>query len=318
MILSAKIEDILRCPACKSKIKRCDKEFVCSNSFCSKHFPIINDIPVLINEDNSIFSIEDFVLQTETTFSLKPVKGFKKTLLRLMPNTGGNLMAEENYTQLLDLLKNKTSNPKILIIGSGIIGKGLKVLLDTKSVELVESDVAFGPRTNLICDAHDIPFKSGSFDAVIVQAVLEHVVDPYRCVEEIHRVINVDGLVYADTPFMQQVHMGRYDFTRFTQLGHRRLFRKFEEINSGVSCGPGMALAWSYQYFLLSFVTSQTLRKSVVQFVNLTSFFLKYFDRHLIKKIAAADAASSFFFIGRKSDNILPDRELIKLYKGGM
>ena len=51
-----------------------------------------------------------------------------------------------------------------------------------------------------------------------------------------------DGLVYADTPFMQQVHMGRYDFTRFTYLGHRRLFRKFEEIDSGAVSGPAMAL----------------------------------------------------------------------------
>ncbi len=41
----------------------------------------------------------------------------------------------------------------------------------------------------LICDAHDIPFADRSFDGVIVQAVLEHVVDPFRCCEEIHRVL---------------------------------------------------------------------------------------------------------------------------------
>ena len=63
------------------------------------------------------------------------------------------------------------------------------------------------------------------------------------------------GVVYAETPFMQQVHMGPYDFTRFTHSGHRRLFRRFEEVESGAVCGPGMALAWAYQYFLLSFAT---------------------------------------------------------------
>ncbi len=82
-----------------------------------------------------------------------------------------------------------------------------------------------------------------SFDGVICQAVLEHVLDPYRCVEEIHRVLRPNGLVYAETPFMQQVHGGTHDFTRFTHLGHRRLFRKFAEVDSGVVCGPGMALA---------------------------------------------------------------------------
>ena len=35
--------------------------------------------------------------------------------------------------------------------------------------------------------------------------------------------------------------MGRYDFTRFTDLGHRRLLRKFEEVERGPIVGPGMA-----------------------------------------------------------------------------
>ena len=53
----------------------------------------------------------------------------------------------------------------------------------------------------------------------------------------------------------------RYDFTRFTHLGHRRLFRRFEEIESGAVCGPGMTLAWSYTYFLTSFTTSRILSR---------------------------------------------------------
>ena len=181
---------------------------------------------------------------------------------------------------------------------------------------MVETDVAFGPRTNLICDAHDIPFQDSSFDAVIIQAVLEHVADPYRCVEEIYRVLNDGGYVFADTPFMQQVHMRQYDFTRFTFLGHRRLFRRFEELYSGVSGGPGMAFSWSYQYFLLSFASSPSFRKFIIFFSNLTSFFLKYFDYFLIKKDGAVDAASSFYFIGKKSNLVLSDRELVKQYKG--
>ena len=65
-----------------------------------------------------------------------------------------------------------------------------------------------------------------------------------------YRVLKYDGLVYAETPFMQQVHMGKYDFHRFTHLGHRRLFRDFSQIESGVMCGLGMALACGYYYFI--------------------------------------------------------------------
>ena len=168
----------------------------------------------------------------------------------------------------------------------------------------------------MICDAHCLPFEDNSFDGVIIQAVLEHVVDPWRCVEEIYRVLKEDGLVYAETPFIQQVHGGRYDFTRFTHLGHRRLFRKFEEIDSGAVCGPGMALAWSYRYFLLSFTSSRFLRRLIGIFSRLTSFYLPYLDYFLINNPGTLDAASAYYFLGRKSTCVLSDRDLINRYKG--
>ncbi|GAC1539128.1 MAG: hypothetical protein NVS2B7_10680 [Herpetosiphon sp.] len=196
------------------------------------------------------------------------------------------------------------------------MGTGTEQLLAFPAIKLVETDVSWGPRTTLMSDAHDIPFTEATFDGVIVQAVLQHVVDPYRCVEEIHRVLRPDGLVYAETPFMQQVHGGKYDFTRFTHLGHRRLFRRFTEIDSGACCGPGMALAWSYQYFLTSWVTSKPARRLLLAFARMTSFYLKYFDYFLAKRPATIDAASGYYFMGKKADHTLPDRELITLYKG--
>jgi ubiquinone/menaquinone biosynthesis C-methylase UbiE len=170
----------------------------------------------------------------------------------------------------------------------------------------------------VICDAHDIPFADGTFDGVIAQATLEHVVDPYRCVEEIVRVLKPRGLVYAETPFMQQVHMGAYDFTRFTHSGHRRLFRHFSEIASGPICGPGTALAWSYLYFLLSFVQSRVLRGLVRAFASLTAFHLKYADHYLMHEKGAIDSSSGFYFIGRKGKEVLSDRDLVRYYRGAV
>ena len=183
-------------------------------------------------------------------------------------------------------------------------------------IELVQTDVVLGPASELLCDAHSLPFANNSFDCVIIQAVLEHVLDPYRCAAELYRVLKDGGLVYAETPFMQQVHLGRYDFTRFTHLGHRRLFRRFEEVESGATCGPGTALAWSYRYFLSCFSENKWLNWSLVAFARLTSFHLKYFDRLLIAKRGAYDAASAYYFMGRKSPVTLSDRELVKQYKG--
>src|SRR4030095_5533360 len=212
----------------------------------------------------------------------------------------------------------KTSRPRVLVVGGSLLGAGMQSLADDSALERVGTDVTFGPLTSLVCDAHDLPFEDGCFDAVVVQAVLEHVTDRPRSVEEIHRVLGDRGLVYAETPFIQQVHMGRYDFTRYTHSGHRWLFRQFEEIDSGAVGGPGMALAWSYQYFLLSFASSRALRGALRAFAQLTSFPLKYVDRLLMDKPGALDAASGFFFVGRKSVSTLSDRELTRYYRGAL
>jgi len=312
--ISNDIQQMLRCPICRSTLRRSDQQFFCINEACRNHFPIVEGVPVLLNENNSLYSIDGCVPLEPSPVSVKGM--LKRTIRKLLPSIGCNLLAKKNYLQFLNILEKESSKSRVLVIGGGVLGEGLNILVDDQRVELVETDVFLDQRTMVIADAHDIPFEDESFDGVVVQAVLEHTVDPNRCVEEIYRVLKHNALVYAETPFIQQVHMGCYDFYRFTHLGHRRLFRKFEEIDSGAVCGPGMALAWSYRYFLLSFAESGILRELLDTFASLTSFFLKYFDYYLIRKAGANDAASAFFFLGRKKGRILSDQMLLKLYRG--
>ena len=316
--LSPDVYARLRCPICTARVELAEGNFLCIAPHCRARFPIVAGVPVLINERRSLFSLRDFVTRRDTTFHLQPnrVDKILRRLLGLLPGIGRSVGAKRNYERFGALLLDQTPAPRILILGGSIVGEGMEALTGNSALELVASDVSWGPQTELICDSHDIPFDDESFDGVVIQAVLEHVVDPYRCVAEVHRVLKQNGLVYAETPFMQQVHMGAYDFTRFTHSGHRRLFRSFSEVASGPICGPGMALAWSYQYFLLSFTTSKALRGLIRAFVSVTAFYLKYFDRYLITKTAAIDAASGFYFMGRKDTSTLADRDLISYYKG--
>jgi SAM-dependent methyltransferase len=269
----------------------------------------------LINERSSVFTIEDFISGAETFFA-QPKSRMEGLLARLVPNIGKNVRGKKNYQRLAAMLAGLGPLPRVLVLGGSILGEGMEALLSAPSVQLVETDISMGPRTMLICDAHDIPFSDGSFCAVVVQAVLEHVADPARCVEEIHRILVPGGLVYAETAFMQQVHGGRHDFSRFTHLGHRRLFRRFVEVESGAVCGPGMALASAYVYFLRSLVRSRPMRGILRAFGAMTSFWLKYFDYWLIDRPAALDAAAGVYFLGKKVDTVLSDRELVRLYRG--
>jgi SAM-dependent methyltransferase len=274
-------------------------------------YPIVGNIPILIDDSRSLFSIADFENNVNTTFQRNESK--IDTVKRFLPGISLNLKCRENFDSLNEMLEPGSD---VLILGGSIRGEGMEAFYERNDLNVVSSDVSFGPETSLICDGHDIPFESGSFDCVIVQAVLEHVVDPQRCVSEIWRVLKKDGIVYAETPFMQQVHMKQYDFTRFTHLGHRRLFRYFSEVSSGPGCGPGMALAWAYRHFLTSFSSGRKSFLVISLFANLTAFWLKYLDYILIDKPGGYDGASGYFFLGRKADEPISDRELIKHYRG--
>jgi ubiquinone/menaquinone biosynthesis C-methylase UbiE len=273
-------------------------------------------VPILIDDQRSAFSISDFIGRSSTTF--RPLSSAEKLFSSLIPSLTRNWMAKRNYRTFAKLLGGYSRRPEILVVGCGELGNGLEELAERDDLELITTDVSLGSFVQFICDSHDLPFEDRCFDGVVIQAVLEHVADPFRTVEEIHRVLRSGGVVYAETPFMQQVHAGAYDFTRFTHLGHRRLFRRFAELESGAVVGPGTALAWSYQYFLLSFFNGSLTRMAVKAFTRLTGFWLKYFDLLIMHKSAAMDAASGFYFIGQKQETVLSDRELVQLYRGAV
>lgn len=320
--LSAGCRARLRSPCCQSHLIPRTAEFICGT--CQNAYPICNGVPVLIDERSSLFNIEG-VLRDMQRAPAKSAR-FKQDLLRALPQLTGNIKGRTNFRKLAGMLSAGMAStgavpraetpPIVLIVGGRILGAGMEELSRAPNIELVETDVVYGPRTILVCDGHALPFDSESFDAVVIQAVLEHVVDPRRCVEEIHRVLKPGGLVYAEIPFMQQVHAGRYDFTRFTHLGLRRLFRNFTELESGATCGVGSALAWSWQYLLFSCTRSQAGRKLLMVLARFTAFWCKYLDYLLIDTPGTLDGASAYYLFGRKSDQELSDRDLIASYQG--
>jgi SAM-dependent methyltransferase len=274
-------------------------------------FPVVNGIPVLIDDGRSAFSTQAFINPPTARSRLSAT--LRRLSKAVVPDLTRNFVAADNYRRLLAELNRSEDAPKlVLVIGGATAGEGFEVLIDDPALTLVETDVAYGPRTRLICDAHSLPFADGSFHAVVCQAVLEHVADPSQVVAEIHRVLRPNGLVYSEIPFMQQVHEGAHDFTRYTLIGHRRLFKRFECLRVGATAGPATALAWSLKYLLLTLVgSSPVLRTLVTVIANCLLFWLKYADYVLLRLPSAADAASCTFLLGRRSELSISDRDLV-------
>jgi SAM-dependent methyltransferase len=278
-------------------------------------YPVRDGVPILIDDESSAFAVADFTGPDSRD------DGFASRILglaeRLLPRNSRNPVAGPNLSRLAELLKERTGRSRVLVVGGSVLGVGMERLASAAGVELVETDVALGPRTSVICDGHSLPFADGSFDAVVCQAVLEHVADPPKVAEEIWRVLGEEGLVYSEIPFMQQVHEGAYDFTRYTLTGHRRLFRRFDLLAWGPVGGPGMALSWSSVYFARALAgRRELLGHALAAAARLASFWLIYLDRFLLRAPNGVDAAPGTFFMGRRAASPISDRQVVEAAGG--
>ncbi|MGH7099577.1 MAG: class I SAM-dependent methyltransferase [Stellaceae bacterium] len=272
---------------------------------------------MLINDESSVFAVSDYLggagyegasygREWERVGS---IRRRARHLLRRIGDTGSNLR-HFDYPDALAEVRRVHAGPRVLVVGSGGVRYG------DDDDEVIHTDVAFAPHVQVIADAHDLPFPDRDYDLVIATAVLEHVADPQRCVGEFWRVLKSDGCVFAVTPFLQPVHMGAYDFTRFTPLGHRRLFRHFDELRWGVAMGVGSTFGWALSAILESISGRRVWRRFARLAGLLLRAPLRKLDRWLIAP-AHWDAAAGSFFFGRKRVDPIPDRILIRSYKGG-
>lgn len=305
------LNSLLCCPRCRSELHVDQTPIHCAGTHCiysKQGFPCASGQPVLIDFERSIFDRSAFNDDRGSVFHRDDTgRGFAVRIRRML--TGDNPVTPVKSRELLEFVTRATPRPVILVIGGGAIGAGADELYKNRHVQIVGTDVYASPNTKVVADGHFLPFRDEVFDAVWIQAVLEHVLDPPAVVEEIHRVLKPGGIVYADTPFIQQVHEQAYDFTRFTLSGHRWLFRKFEEIDSGPVGGAGKALVWSIRYVGLSL----GLNTRLATLFALPFFWLRFID-YFAKAGPKSDAASGVYFFGQRSNRSLTAKDMLHYY----
>jgi SAM-dependent methyltransferase len=79
-----------------------------------------------------------------------------------------------------------------------------------------------------------LPYRDNSFDAIISQAVFEHIPRPWEVARELHRVLKPGGQIHIDTAFMQPFHSDPDHYFNMTIPGAREIFRPFREERVGV------------------------------------------------------------------------------------
>lgn len=89
-------------------------------------------------------------------------------------------------------------------------------------------DVRPGHGVRILGDAQALGIAGAAFDVVLCTEVLEHLPEPQRAIDEMHRVLKPGGTLLLTTRFLFPIHDAPHDYFRFTKYGLRHLLRRFE------------------------------------------------------------------------------------------
>jgi len=147
----------------------------------------------------------------------------------------------------------------------------------------INLDLLYAPGLDVMADAHQLPFPEGVFQRVECDAVLEHVRDPRRVVEEIRRVLAPGGYAHFVTPFCHPFHAYPTDFHRFTIEGLKEVTSGMEVVAEGWRTGPTatmLVFVIEYAKLLLPWKAWRVLAHGVLGW---TLFPLRYLDLLLLR-----------------------------------
>ena len=216
------LDELLVCPACSAKVNRFDDAFTCLS--CRRHYPIRFGIPDFRIAPDPYITIADEIRKIEEF--TEPGRSFSDTVeayYRITPESPPELhshyiaamkAAEVRGAALIRKLQARYPTAErhaLLDVGCGTAGMSLAAAKFYEKV--VGVDIALrwlvmgkirmtesGISVPLICaNAEALPFRSGSFDAVVADAVLEHVRSSARMRDEAIRVLGPHGAYFFTT-----------------------------------------------------------------------------------------------------------------------
>jgi SAM-dependent methyltransferase len=233
-------------------------------------------------------------------------KGFQRAVRRGVGGQG----AGDQFVDCVGALQ-ASGSLRVLIIGGATVGDGSHGLVASPNIDVISFDVYATSETTFVGDAHRIPLADASVSGVWVQAVLEHVYRPEDVVAEIVRVLQPGGFVYAETPFLQPVHEGAYDYLRVSHSGHRLLFARFDEITSGPLGGPAAMVNLGIR----GFVGGLTRSRSAARAAYAVTQPLALLDR-FVADAWRVDYCTGTYFLGRLSSEVFRSFDASATYRG--
>ncbi|MFN3019960.1 class I SAM-dependent methyltransferase [Chryseobacterium sp. TY3] len=139
----------------------------------------------------------------------------------------------ERHRQMWLYLKNETEffSKKFKVLHLAPEQEFLRRFKKMKNLDYTSADL-YSPIVDVKADILDLPFADNSFDVIICNHVLEHIVDDRKAMSELYRVLRKDGWGIVQVPMKnslaetyedfsivdpkeRQKHFGQYDHVRW-------------------------------------------------------------------------------------------------------
>ena len=179
---------------------------------CARHFRVLNGVPVLLDDAAPIATV--------------PAAHQSNAL-------GAEFEA---------ILAN--GQELVLHLGAGSTAR--------KYPNCIELERKIFRHTDVVADAHSLPFHEHTFNRVMGFNVFEHLENPRRAAAELFRVLKPGGSLAIQTAFLQPLHEAPFHFYNATEYGVRSWFEDFRVEKCHVS--PNFTVP-----FMLAFLLSQVL-----------------------------------------------------------
>jgi len=180
----------------------------------------------------------------------------------------------------INIILKKFCKGRVLDIGAGRLAYKnilLKYCKEYKSVDFKKTS----EHLDYISNAQNMKkvIKDNDFNTVFCSQVLEHVPEPQKAINEMYRVLRVNGTAILSVPFLGFLHNEPHDFFRYTKhalvfMGEKAGFEVIEVKESG---GLFSFLGYCFSFLLNGIFSKVFLVGRMVLYLNVVLSYLFIF-----------------------------------------
>ena len=143
--------------------------------------------------------------------------------------------------------------------------------IESKGYSWVGLDIIASNQLNVNGSAFALPFKTNTFDIIVMRQVLEHLAEPQAALQEVNRVLKPNCNFYGSASFLESFHES---FFCFTHWGLEVMMAKSNFKLIAIRPGPSVFVMLTREFFLLDRIFYNGLAPIVAWLIFTPLFYL--------------------------------------------